>query len=179
MKYTLYSFCLILLISCKAKKTDANFEGEKVGESFNTVFIAEEKFDYGNESIMEDANIDKEELRDFVFDLIQKVKIGELKAFSSVDPTLELTSEELDNIWLKRDTIFDYNPETGVTTSIPYEDKFEIEQITHLRFNEKWFYDEENEKMYKEVVAVCPMIMSFSPQGEYRGKVPLFWIPLN
>lgn len=175
MKY-IFTLVILGMIGCQSHSDSK--KGTEVGIAYSTQFIAEEKYDYGNESILEEEDINKEQLRDFVNDLIQKVRDGELKAYSPIDMTLPLDPNTLNDIWLKRDTIYDYNSETGITTAIPYEDEFDFERVTHVRFKESWFWNEDENKMTKEITAVCPLIMSFSPKGDYRGKAPLFWIPL-
>ncbi|MBV2246490.1 MAG: hypothetical protein KUL83_04955 [Lentimicrobium sp.] len=68
----------------------------------------------------------------------------------------------------------------------PYEEydtvirrELQLSDITRLRFLEQWYLNEGNGKITKEVLAICPLVESYTEEGTYRGHQPLFWISYN
>ncbi|MDD3742655.1 MAG: hypothetical protein PHX54_03425 [Lentimicrobiaceae bacterium] len=65
----------------------------------------------------------------------------------------------------------------------PYEEydtvirrELQLSDITRVRFLEQWFLNESNGKITKEVLAICPLVESYTEEGTYRGHQPLFWL---
>lgn len=173
MKNIIPFIITIFLVSCSENTT---FTGQKIETVFSTVLIAEEHMDFENESIMEDDQTNRKHLREFAENIMNKVKAGELKAYSTIILDQELDPQTLAEVWVKHDTL--YIQEGLSFREVPIVEEFDITDITHLRFKENWYYDENNNMIAKEVVEVCPVSASFDEKGEYRGKVPLFWIKL-
>lgn len=174
MKRILWLLPILTIVACNSNPA---FQGEKIETVYSTVLIAPEEMDFGYENIMEDDQSNREHLRDLAKSIIDQVKSGTLKAYSTVIENQEISQKQLDEIWLKHDTI--YVPDGFNFNKVPVEEVFEISDITHLRFKENWYYDSNNNLISKEVVEVCPMTASFEENGDYRGKVPMFWIKLK
>lgn len=173
MKYFTFLIFTIFIISCSKNNS---FKGQKIETVFSTVLIAEEYMDFENESIMEDDQSNRIRLREFAENIMNKVKEGELKAYSTIILDQELNPQTLADIWLKHDTL--YIQEGLSFKEVPIVEEFDITDITHLRFKENWYYDENKNIITKEVIEICPVSASFDEKGEYRGKVPLFWVKL-
>ena len=65
----------------------------------------------------------------------------------------------------------------------PYEDydtlirrELQLSDITRIRFLEEWYLNESNGKITKEILAICPLVESYTEAGVYRGHQPLFWL---
>jgi hypothetical protein len=65
----------------------------------------------------------------------------------------------------------------------PYENydtvikrELQLSDISRLRFLEEWYLNQDNGKITKKVIAVCPLVESYTETGELRGYQPLFWL---
>lgn len=65
----------------------------------------------------------------------------------------------------------------------PYEEfdtlvvnDLQLSDISKVRFLEEWYLNEETGLVTKKVIAMCPMLESYTESGELRGHLPLFWI---
>ncbi|HPG32856.1 MAG: hypothetical protein H6541_01215 [Lentimicrobiaceae bacterium] len=65
----------------------------------------------------------------------------------------------------------------------PYEDydsivstELQLSDITRVRFLEEWYLNEKNGLITKKVIAICPLVESYTETGELRGYNPLFWL---
>lgn len=52
----------------------------------------------------------------------------------------------------------------------------QLSDISRLRFLEEWYLNQDNGKITKKVIAVCPLVESYTETGELRGYQPLFWL---
>ncbi len=65
----------------------------------------------------------------------------------------------------------------------PYENydtliirELQLSDISRIRFLEEWYLNENSGKITKKVIAVCPLVESYTETGELRGFQPLFWL---
>jgi len=65
----------------------------------------------------------------------------------------------------------------------PYENydsivkrEIQLSDISRLRFLEEWYLNEKTGAITKKVLAVCPLVESYTETGELRGFNPLFWL---
>lgn len=65
----------------------------------------------------------------------------------------------------------------------PYENydsivkkELQLSDISRLRFLEEWYLNEKTGAITKKVIAVCPLVESYTETGELRGYNPLFWL---
>lgn len=54
----------------------------------------------------------------------------------------------------------------------------QLSDISKVRFLEEWYLNEESGMITKKVIAICPMVESYTESGELRGHLPLYWISL-
>ena len=67
-----------------------------------------------------------------------------------------------------------YEPYENYDTVIKRE--LQLSDISRMRFLEEWYMDEKNGFITKKVIAICPLLESYTETGELRGYQPLFWI---
>ena len=68
----------------------------------------------------------------------------------------------------------DYEPYENYDTIIKHE--LRLSDISRMRFLEEWYMNEKDGFVTKKVIAICPVIESYTESGELRGYQPLFWI---
>lgn len=54
-----------------------------------------------------------------------------------------------------------------------------MSDILKIRFMEAWYWNENTNRMEKEIQGICPMLENYTETGEFRGYQPLFWIALT
>lgn len=67
-----------------------------------------------------------------------------------------------------------YAPYENFDTIVKRE--VQLSDVSRLRFLEEWYLNEETGLITKKVVAVCPLVESYTETGELRGYNPLFWL---
>lgn len=111
--------------------------------------------------------------------IIESARSGKLKVY-----------DVMSNKALDEQQIKDQGTRTELLTlqrpNEPYEEydtvirrELQLSDITRLRFLEQWYLNESNGKISKEIIAVCPLVESYTEEGTYRGHRPLFWLSYN
>jgi len=67
-----------------------------------------------------------------------------------------------------------YSPYENYDTIVKKE--LQLSDITRLRFLEEWYLNQDNGRITKKVIAICPLVESYTETGELRGFNPLFWL---
>ena len=67
-----------------------------------------------------------------------------------------------------------YEPYENYDTIITRE--LQLSDISRMRFLEEWYMNEKSGLITKKVIAICPVVESYTEAGELRGYQPLFWI---
>ena len=67
-----------------------------------------------------------------------------------------------------------YEPYENYDTIIKHE--LQLSDVSRMRFLEEWYMNEKNGFVTKKVIAICPLVASYTETGELRGYQPLFWI---
>lgn len=67
-----------------------------------------------------------------------------------------------------------YAPYENYDTIVKKE--LQLSDITRLRFLEEWYLNEGTGLVTKKVIAICPLVESYTETGELRGYNPLFWL---
>ncbi len=103
---------------------------------------------------------------------------GRIKAYLPVPKGERLmTKEEISLIKSKNDTVSEEIPDKPEEFKItPIVHQFNYDGVTHVKFKERWYYDEATNHFSKEVIALCPLVKTFDETGEVRGLTALFWI---
>lgn len=121
-------------------------------------------------------NLDNNKRVDLVKAVMEAARSGKYKVYD-VMTNQELTPEEIEKRGMRRELMTlqrDYPPYEQFDTLVV--NKIELSDISRMRFLEEWYLNEDNGKVTKKVLAMCPMLESYTESGELRGHLPLFWI---
>jgi len=110
------------------------------------------------QSIINSANDGKLKIYDVMSNKL--IPVAELKARSTRTELLTLQRS--------------YAPYENYDTVVKRE--LQLSDISRLRFLEEWYLNEETGFITKKVIAICPLVESYTEQGELRGYNPLFWL---
>lgn len=121
-------------------------------------------------------NLEGPKREKFIQSVIQSARSGKLKIYdvmnfkqmSSADVLATGTRTEL--LTLQRP----YEPYENYDTIVSRE--LQLSDITRVRFLEEWYLNEDNGRITKKVIAICPLVESYTETGEMRGYQPLFWM---
>lgn len=121
-------------------------------------------------------NLENNKRERLVKSIIDAAKSGENKVYD-VLTLKELTPEQIKKRSQRKELMTlqrEYAPYEEYDTLVISE--MELSDISKVRFLEEWYLNEETGKITKEVIAMCPMLESFTESGELRGHLPLYWI---
>jgi hypothetical protein len=166
-KTLFYIILSVLFIACNTK----NSKKEKViaTEIEYWVSITEETENENLSLIEEDAK------NQFLTELFDKVKMGELPVYYYRMDTLEKMDENtLHDIFYSVDTIYEF--EGLKLTKTVVKDTLDINSITRFKFKEKWLFDSATNQFLKKVIAIAPMQTRYINMDEIMGYKGLFWV---
>lgn len=121
-------------------------------------------------------NLEGPKREKFVKALIESARTGKVKVFDVISNQL-LTAEDIRSKGTKTELLTlqrPYEPYETYDTLVTRE--LQLSDISRVRFLEQWQINTENGKIYKEVLAICPLVESYTETGELRGYIPLFWL---
>jgi gliding motility associated protien GldN len=109
--------------------------------------------------------------------ILEGLKENMIKAYETDQLDVVKSYEELmaglqstDSITMWRD----YPPYEAYDTVIPKE--FKPEDVLMFRLREYWVFDKQRSILECRIIGMCPVIIQYDDQGEYKGTKPLFWI---
>ncbi|MDB2363689.1 hypothetical protein N9V83_01545 [Flavobacteriales bacterium] len=175
MKTLLILFTLsVFLISCGGND-NSSFENEIINV-YSKQFVSSEQNDANQEKSWNEKNNSHEEYEKLIQTILNKVYSKELKVYSALDQSNELSSKEIDNI-LYTSEIIEIEDENGFETNKTVDSKLEAEHITHVEFKENWHYSNQG-AIKKTVERIGLYKQSFDERGEVKGLVLIFWVEL-
>ncbi|MCP4551796.1 MAG: hypothetical protein GY834_07100 [Bacteroidetes bacterium] len=120
-------------------------------------------------------NIERPQREKFILNLIESAYNGKIKVFDYFNKPLstnEVKSIGVDTTY--RTLTRDFPPYAEFDTIIV--SRFEISDITKIRFLEEWFLDEKTFVIDKKVIGIAPLVDKFDANGNFLGLQLLFWI---
>lgn len=121
-------------------------------------------------------NLENNKREKLVKSIIDASKLGEHKVYDVIT-NKELTTDEITERSRRKQLM------TLQRSYAPYEEydtlvinDMELSDISKVRFLEEWYLNEETGLVTKKVIAICPMLESYTEAGELRGHLPLYWI---
>ncbi len=109
--------------------------------------------------------------------ILEGLKENMIKAYETDQLEVVKSYEDLMTSLQSTDSITmwrDYPPYEAYDTVIPKE--FKPEDVLMLRLREYWVFDKQRSVLECRIMAMCPVIILYDDQGEYKGTKPLFWI---
>lgn len=121
-------------------------------------------------------NLEGPKREKFVKALMESARSGKVKVYDVMSNKL-LSAEEIGSKGTKTELLTlqrPYEPYETYDTLVTRE--LQLSDISRVRFLEQWQINPENGKIHKEVLAICPLVESYTETGELRGYMPLFWL---
>ncbi len=162
---TLISFAL--LISCGGKKGDILTERIQYDVTIKTPEVDLEWWV---------QNLDGPKREKLIQSIINTANAGKLKIFD-VMSNKQMTVAELKDRSVRTELLTlqrSYAPYENYDTLVTRE--LQLSDISRLRFLEEWYLNEKTGFITKKVIAICPLVESYTESGELRGYNPLFWL---
>lgn len=121
-------------------------------------------------------NIERPERVSFIKMLLFAAYSGKIKAYDAYFNT-PLTVKQLKSIGNSVDSVTlqrPYPPYEYYDTIVKRQ--LDINQITRIRFLEKWYINKKTFEINKKIIGIAPIIKNYNTQGNFRGYMPLFWL---
>ncbi len=121
-------------------------------------------------------NLESNKREKLVKSIIEASRSGEHKVYDVITHQ-QLTPEEIAAKSKRKELMTlqrDYPPYEEFDTLVI--NNIELSDISKVRFLEEWYLNEKTGLVTKKVIAICPMLESYTEEGEFRGHLPLYWI---
>lgn len=114
----------------------------------------------------------------YFFTILQELsQNGDIALFKEDNFSEQMTTQELDNILNRVDTVVVWNEDT-------YEEEVKITrselnpaEINRYRVKEIWFFDEETSTMRVRILGIAPIKEEYDADtGVFKYEAPLFWV---
>ncbi|MBK8613485.1 MAG: gliding motility protein GldN [Flavobacteriales bacterium] len=122
--------------------------------------------------------------RQCLFDVIRNALLSE-GSITAYDPgpllqddafTDPLTLAEIEALFLRRDTVYTEDLETGELVPVVQDIDIDAASITRYLLKEDWVFDKQRSVMDIRIIGLAPMREVHGEDGELRGYAPLFWL---
>lgn len=102
---------------------------------------------------------------------------GQLQAYSTVDDkfTTPLSSSEVRDMIVKRETVETIDVETGLSSYQTVENELNWETVFRFRIKEIWWMDAKTGQLQRRILGIAPLIEVTSCCGPTLER-PLFWV---
>lgn len=120
--------------------------------------------------------VDKEKIFNTILD---GIKSGKLTAYDYFHDTVSYSVKEIESMLHYKEEIEVEDEEAGKVEKKTREGDITSKEIAAIKVKEKWFFDKQNFKMYKEVTDLAFFVNSYTGDGLVRGIKPLFYVNLN
>lgn len=163
-------FCIATMffsMSCGSKKGDILTERIQYDV---TIISPEKDLDWWVQ------NLENNKRETLVKTIMDQSKNGKHKVYDVIS-FKELTPQEIEDRSHQRQLMTlqrEYAPYEEYDTLVVRE--IDLSDISKVRFLEEWYLNEETGLVTKKVLAICPMLESYTESGELRGHLPLYWI---
>lgn len=118
--------------------------------------------------------------KNFLGIVLEEIKAGRVKAYSTLDPSMPTTYEDIENN-MGRDSVnqpiqIDAAGNTRDTTVI---EAAKPEEVKQLLLFEEWFFDKKLSKLDVRIIAIEPFYMAFDTELGRVSRRGLFWVNFN
>jgi gliding motility associated protien GldN len=118
--------------------------------------------------------------KSFLNILLEEIKSGRIKAYSTIDPTVPTTYQEVDNNMGARSRIESIQINAaGDTKDSTIFEKSNPADVKQLLLYEEWYFDKKLSKMDVRIIAIEPFYMAFDNQLQRASRKGLFWVNYN
>lgn len=118
--------------------------------------------------------------KNFLGIVLEEIKSGRVKAYSTLDPSMPTTYEDIENN-MGRDSVnqpiqIDAAGNTRDTTVV---EAAKPEEVKQLLLFEEWFFDKKLSKLDVRIISIEPFYMAYDDELGRISRRGLFWVNFN
>jgi gliding motility associated protien GldN len=118
--------------------------------------------------------------KNFLSILLDEIKAGRIKAYSTLDPTVPTTYQDVENNMGARSRTESVQINaSGATKDTTIIEKSNPADVKQLLLYEEWYFDKKLSKMDVRIIAVEPFYMGYDNQLQRASRKGLFWVNFN
>jgi gliding motility associated protien GldN len=115
--------------------------------------------------------------RNFLGILLEEIKEGRIKAYSTIDPSVPTTYQDVENNMGARSRIeaVQINAD-GATKDTTIMEKSNPSDVKQILLYEEWYFDKKLSRLDVRIIAIEPFYMGFDNQLQRASRKGLFWV---
>ena len=118
--------------------------------------------------------------KNFLSILLEEIKAGRIKAYSTLDPTVPTTYQDVENNMGAKSRIESVQINAaGATKDTTIIEKSNPADVKQLLLYEEWYFDKKLSKMDVRIIAIEPFYMGYDNQLQRASRKGLFWVNFN
>lgn len=115
--------------------------------------------------------------RNFLGILLDEIKEGRIKAYSTIDPSVPTTYQDVENNMGARSRIESVQINAaGATRDTTIMEKSNPADVKQILVYEEWYFDKKLSKLDVRIIAIEPFYMGFDNQLQRASRKGLFWV---
>ena len=165
--YPLFAVLALIFISCSSNNGELLTERSQYGVSIKSPEVDLAWFVQNLEGLKREK---------LIYAVVEAARSGKFEVYDVMSNKL-MTAEDVLAVGTRTNMLTlqrPYDPYDNYDTIVKQE--LQLSDISRMRFLEEWYMNEENGFVTKKVIAICPLLESYTETGELRGYQPLFWI---
>lgn len=118
--------------------------------------------------------------KNFLSILLEEIKAGRINAYSTLDPTVPTTYQDVENNMGARSRTESVQINaSGATKDTTIIEKSNPADVKQLLLYEEWYFDKKLSKMDVRIIAIEPFYMGYDNQLQRASRKGLFWVNFN
>ena len=118
--------------------------------------------------------------RNFLSILLDEIKAGRMKAYSTIDPTVPTTYQDVESIMGARSRIESVQINAaGDKKDTTIFERSNPADVKQLLIYEEWYFDKKLGKQDVRIIAIEPFYMGYDNQLQRASRRGLFWVNFN
>ena len=118
--------------------------------------------------------------KNFLSILLEEIKSGRIRAYSTLDPTVPTTYQDVENNMGARSRTESVQINaSGATKDTTIIEKSNPADVKQLLLYEEWYFDKKLSKMDVRIIAIEPFYMGYDNQLQRASRKGLFWVNFN
>ena len=118
--------------------------------------------------------------KNFLSILLEEIKAGRVKAYSTLDPNIPTTYQDIENNMgaTSRNDQIQINAQ-GDTKDTTIVEAAKPEEVKQLLLYEEWYFDKKLSKLDVRIISIEPFYMAYDNQLGRVSRRGLFWVNFN
>jgi gliding motility associated protien GldN len=118
--------------------------------------------------------------RNFLSILLTEIKEGRIKAYSTIDPAVPTTYQDVENNMGAKSRIESVQINAaGATRDTTIMEKSNPADVKQILLYEEWYFDKKLSKLDVRIIAIEPFFMGYDNQLQRASRKGLFWVNFN